>query len=118
MPPKRHRAKNGQRLAPGGGGDGNGRAVARRVPEAAARADRRAHGDDDSEARAGGGRDRREGAQHPQDVRNGGAPGGAGGVPIASGPPTITLGGEFSPINGMEFLGQSEAKEGALAKCQ
>ena len=67
----------------GGGGDGNGRrrAVARRVPEAAARADRRPHGDDDSEARAGGGRYRQEGAQHPQDVRNGGAPGG---------PPTIT----------------------------
>ena len=38
-------------------------------------------------------------------------------VPNASGP-TITLGGGFSPINGMEFLGQSEAKGNALTKCQ
>ena len=36
---------------------------------------------------------------------------------MASGP-TITLGGGFSPINGMEFLGQSEAKGNALTKCQ
>ena len=38
-------------------------------------------------------------------------------LPMASGP-TITLGGGFSPINGMEFLGQSEAKGNALTKCQ
>ena len=33
-------------------------------------------------------------------------------------PGTITLGGGFSPVNGMEFLGQSEAKGSALSKCQ
>ena len=38
-------------------------------------------------------------------------------LPMASGP-TITLGGGFSPINGMEFLGQSEAKGNALTKFQ
>ena len=32
--------------------------------------------------------------------------------------PTVTLCGGFSPINGMEFLGQSEAKGAALHKCQ
>ena len=29
----------------------------------------------------------------------------------------ITLGGVFSPINGLEFLGQSEVKGTALYKC-
>ena len=35
----------------------------------------------------------------------------------SGGGPTIILGGGFSPINGMEFLGQSEAKGRSLHKC-
>ena len=37
---------------------------------------------------------------------------------ISSSGLTITLGGGFSPISGIEFLGQSEAKGIALYKCQ
>ena len=35
----------------------------------------------------------------------------------SGGGPTIILGGGFSSINGMEFLGQSEAKGCSLHKC-
>ena len=38
-------------------------------------------------------------------------------ITMTSGP-TITLGGGFSPISGMEFMGQSETKGGALYKCK